>query len=123
MSTSRESLVSVYIIPYILLLFIGLTRSRFQTPHCLRQHGTSSFDCGSFFRSASEKTNHKKKVKHRLHNWHAALGRDSAHIRVRERHFVDRQMLDQPVAVWVERLEAAQQPADIQHAFAGHSLV
>jgi hypothetical protein len=48
-----------------LTLMTGLTRSRFQTLLCLRQHGNSHFICFSFFRPASEKTNNKKKIKYR----------------------------------------------------------
>jgi hypothetical protein len=46
----------------------GLTQSRAQTPFCLRQHGTSHYICGSFFPSASEKTNHKRKYSTAVNN-------------------------------------------------------
>src|SRR5262249_3541145 len=42
-------------------LLTVLMRSRFQTPLCLRQHGTSYFICFSFFRSQSEKTKNKRR--------------------------------------------------------------
>src|SRR6266545_2215364 len=48
----------------------GRTRCRTQTSLSLRQHGTCHFICVSFLRSASAKTHHQKRIKHRCESIH-----------------------------------------------------
>jgi hypothetical protein len=43
--------------PSIRFLLTGLTRSNFQTPLCLRQHGTGQYICVSFFALRAKKRN------------------------------------------------------------------